>query len=125
MTNTNNHLVIADERPGGDKACFYCKQPVGHQHRPGCVQRQRTVVVRFTVEMVREVPEDWNRDSLEFHLNESSWCASNLIGDMEKIDTDAHCLCSNVTGEYLREATEDDEKRLGYSSLHTGSGPGL
>ena len=31
---------------------------------------------------------------IEFHLNESSWCCSNLIKELKKYDEENGCICS-------------------------------
>lgn len=113
MVSRNSWLVIPDDRPGGKKKCFYCGSLVGSQHVKGCVCRTRTIVVDFTIRMIREVPEDWNEELIEFSINESSWCASNLIEEFEKV-TEQECLCSRTSGEFIREATEEDELELIY-----------
>lgn len=109
----NDWPVIADDRYGGDKQCFYCEAPVGSQHRAGCVQRRRTVVVRFSVEMVIDEPEDHDRDLIEFGYNEGSWCADNftdMLDTMQKrLDAAGGCLCPHLSAEFVREATKEDE----------------
>ncbi len=100
-------------RPSGDsEKCFYCKSPVGGEHKPGCVIRSRTVVVRTIVEHVIDVPEDWHKDLIEF--TEGSMCSRAYIDDLtelnERISKSDHCPCEMVTREYVREADEEDEK---------------
>ena len=107
-------VVEADGREGGKVACFYCKAPVGTEHNAGCVQRTRTVVIEARITLVREVPEDWDSEMVEFQLNGSSWCAGNIIRDLEKINDGDCCLCGQFKGVYKREATPEDEERLGY-----------
>lgn len=108
-------IVEADDRHGGDVKCFYCQAPVGTEHNAGCVQRSRTVVIEARITLVREVPEDWDQQSIESQLNESSWCASNIIDDLEKLNTDEHCLCGHFEARYVREATPEDEVELGHT----------
>lgn len=114
MKHPETHIVkAADERPARqDGTCFYCRQPIGATHGDGCVIRSRTVLCEFKVTLVRHVPEDWDESRIAFHMNESSWCADNLILEMKEI-TDGRCLCGNVEGRFVREATEDDEKQFG------------
>lgn len=102
-----------DERPARkDGTCFYCSVPIDGQHKEGCVIRSRTVVCEFKVTLVRRVPEDWEPSMIEFHMNDSSWCASNLINEMKSLDGDG-CLCGNIEGSFLREATPEDEEQYG------------
>lgn len=98
-------------RPAGKPdECFYCQAKIGDDHRKGCVIRSRTVMVRVSFDLIREVPEDWEASMVEFHMNESSSCADNLI---EEISTQAErlgCACGVTEGVFLREATEEDEE---------------
>lgn len=90
--------------------CIWCQTPVGEEHRSDCACRTRTVVIRATFEIVRRVPEDWHDEAVNFHLNDSSWCASNLIHEIEILESHLNCLCPKFKGEYVREATEEDEE---------------
>ena len=75
-----------DARPAGlPDECFYCKMKMGSEHKTGCVIRCRTVVIEARVRLVQSVPEDWSSDQIEFHLNESSWCASSVLNDIKKL----------------------------------------
>jgi hypothetical protein len=101
-------------RPAGPPdACCYCGAAYGDEHKAGCVMRQRTVVCEVTIKVVRTVPENWDQEMIEFHMNESSWCFNNIVGELEeaiKRAEDGCCLlCSLATGRYLGEATADDE----------------
>lgn len=40
-----------------------------------------------------DFPSDWDNDMIEFYLNESSWCCSNLISELEKYDEKNDCIC--------------------------------
>ena len=99
-------------RPAGSPVhCFYCREPVGAEHKPECVMRTRTVVVRYSVEMVIRVPEDWDQGNIEFHRNEGSWCANNFIDEVSNLKDRVNCVCPFVSAEYLREATAEDEEQ--------------
>lgn len=105
-------IVTADsERPvRRDGTCFYCCQPLGSEHESNCVIRQRTCVVDFTIRMVTAEPEYWDKNNIEFHYNESSWCADNLLDMIEKR---GKCLCDITRATFVREATAEDEKQFG------------
>jgi hypothetical protein len=105
------------ERNGERDTCFFCQSTLGQEHQPECVIRSRTVVVRYVIETLRPVPEAWEPHSIDFHMNDSSWCASNLLEELREIYPDGPgvCLCGDLLGEYLREATTEDEERRGYS----------
>lgn len=111
MNKLNQIVTSNDVRPARlDGTCFYCGAALGEEHRKGCVCRRRTVVVDITFRLVREVPEDWDVEQIEFSLNESSSCASNFIGELTDADSDEHCLCSRTTGKFIRDATKEDEE---------------
>lgn len=95
-----------DARPAGKPdECFYCNQPMGHLHKPDCVIPQRTVMIRMTIEFPRSVPRSWEKDMIEFQLNDGSWCADNILSDLEKVAEDNGCLCSLASFEYIGEVT--------------------
>lgn len=108
---------IDDEgiRPAGPPdACFYCAQKVGELHTGGCVIRERTVVIRYTVEIVVREPEDWDSGRVEFAHNESSRCQSNLAAELVALNAmPDKCLCHAGKVEFVREATADDEETYG------------
>ena len=95
----------------GPNHCTYCGEPKGSTHKPDCVVRERTVVVRMTVEYVRTVPESWDNETVETVMNETSWCSSNALQELESLDERADCLCEYTQFEFVREATEEDEER--------------
>lgn len=82
--------------------CFYCGQGVGEDHKPECVMIQKKVKVRMVVEYFASVPAHWDKHMIEFHRNESSWCASNALDELNKLD----CICQNTNFEYLGEDSE-------------------
>lgn len=100
--------------------CVHCARRTGEEHAPDCVIRRKTVVVRVTVEMVRAVPESWDGDSIEFAMNEGSWCSDNIVTELRQIldraPPNTCTLCRATTAEFVREATEEDE-RLGRFSI--------
>lgn len=97
-------------RPAGlSDECFYCNVKIGDEHAKGCVIRSRTVVLDVSIRMVTEVPEDWAVEDIDFRFQESSWCASNIVEDLERLAERRHCLCDSVEVAYMREATAQDE----------------
>ncbi len=118
-------------RPAGRAdACFYCGQKVGQPHGPKCVCVTKIVLVNVTLtgiavfDLQITTPHIWNKSTLEFHRNDSSWCAGNVDCDimehreltndpsaladvMAKIEAwksenDNYCLCGIYTCEFLR-----------------------
>ncbi len=49
--------------------------------------------IQWTINLPMDFPSDWDDDMIEFHLNESSWCCSNLISELEKYDEENGCIC--------------------------------
>lgn len=103
-------------RPAGKPdECFYCHEPKGGVHKPDCVIRQRTVVVRLEMELVIAAPESFGPDLIEFGFNESSSCQSNIIDLLreldERLDKAGKCPCGLINVTYLREATQEDEEQ--------------
>ena len=124
MLHPETHLVTAENGPrpaGKPDRCFYCSQPLGSQHAPKCVCRERTVVVRAVIEYVIEVPESWTAEQIEFQRNDGSWCATNLIGELREIHEAGACLCPITSFEYLREATAEEDAASPYASEYVAS----
>lgn len=102
---------LSSERPAGKTGeCFYCQAKRGDDHRQGCVIRTRTVMVRVSFNLIREVPEDWEQSMVEFHMNESSSCKDNLLDEIQAQSERIGCACGFGEGEFVREATTDDEE---------------
>ena len=80
--------------------CFYCQQPIGSAHEDDCVLVKKRVKVRMTVEYEVEVPARWDKEQIEFHRNEGSWCSDNALAELEELEGDG-CLCPITEFEYL------------------------
>lgn len=105
-----------------EDVCTYCRQPRGEQHLSDCVIRQRTVVVRFTLEYVTTIVEDdVDGKHADFHWNEGTHCMDNTLDELTEMvnrwdedHTGHNCLCdARTTKVYVREATEHDEESFG------------
>lgn len=57
--------------------------------------------VRFTIDLPMEFPDEWDSHMINFYINESSWCCSNLIDLLDKYDEEHGCICSICKGEVL------------------------
>lgn len=97
---------------GKPDECYYCGAKVGEQHKSNCVIREKTIVTRMTIDFVDSVPESWDEDLIDFHYNDSSWCATNVLHRLEE-RSNFRCLCDVASFEYLRDATEEDEEKWG------------
>lgn len=111
MHANNTTVKPGDVRPARrDGTCFYCRQPVGGEHNPDCVILDRSVVMRFSFELVVCAPAIMNQSQLEFKYNEGSWCADNLLRALRQYKAKNGCLCSAMQAEYVREATAEDHE---------------
>lgn len=54
---------------------------------------RQTKITQWTISLPMDFPSDWADDMIEFHLNESNWCCSNLIRALEKYDEKNGCIC--------------------------------
>lgn len=116
---TTNLVRPQDERPGRpDGTCFYCRAAMGQPHKSGCVILGKSVVMRITLDVVMDVPRDWKPGLIDFHFNDSSWCADNFVGKLEawkartENDDDERCLCSTLQADFVRDATPEDHASL-------------
>ena len=87
--------------------CFYCGQPIGDYHKPECVLISKKVKVRMVVEYEVEVPSHWDKHNVEFHRNDSSWCADSAVNELQKIveDEESPCLCELARFEYIEDTS--------------------
>lgn len=92
-------------RPNGPKdRCFYCRSKIGETHGPECVMVSKTVKVRMTIEYYITVPSFWDKEVVERHRNESSWCASNALDELEKLwEENGKCICDFTKFKYIGE----------------------
>ena len=54
---------------------------------------RQTKTIQWTINLPMNFPSDWDDDMIEFHLNESNWCCSNLISDLASYDEKNACIC--------------------------------
>jgi hypothetical protein len=98
MSVTQYEVTKAAMRPNSTKEeCFFCRQPVGNMHKYECPLVERKATVRATIVYDITPPAHWDKDAILFHRHESSWCASNMIDELEKEE----CLCGRVTFEIV------------------------
>ena len=95
------------QRPGNSKkVCFYCQQPIGGYHRKDCILIRKKVLVKATILYEIEVPKDWDKQQIEFHRNDSTWCADNMLEELKKLGAKECCLCGNTNFKYIKQASE-------------------
>lgn len=100
-----NEVLVNDNgiRPAGPPdQCFFCGQKVGDPHAPTCVCLHRIVKVRYSFDIEIEVPHNWNKESIEFQKNESTWCANNALDELNEFAENLNgCLCPYFQAEVL------------------------
>lgn len=97
----------ASTRRPAEPRCFYCEQPIGTEHKDDCVFVSKRVKLRLTVEYEVRVPAHWDKNLIEFSRNDGSWCASNLVDELQDIAEREGCLCNTgAEFEYLADASE-------------------
>ena len=42
-------------------------------------------------------------EHINFHRNKGSWCATNVLSELERLDNRLGCLCGVLKFKYLRE----------------------
>lgn len=94
-------------RPASDNCeCFYCQVPIGGTHKPDCVLVRKKVKVRMIVEYEIEVPYSWDKEQIEFHRNDGSWCSDNALEELEALGGEDACICPVTEFVYIGEETE-------------------
>jgi hypothetical protein len=105
QVDTSVLVLEEDERPNGKGSgvCFYCQEKIGTPHKWECVIPQKWVLVRMTADIPMEMPRSWTKDDIEFKLNESSWCANNIVDDLQTLVDNGLDLCNITEFEYIRD----------------------
>lgn len=111
MKHPETFIVTEDDSRGRQRGpqCFYCPSAIGSEHASECVCRQRSVVIQVTITYPILVPESWPARTIEFHRNDGSWCSSNLLEELDALDS---CLCPLTEFKFVREAGEEDRIAL-------------
>jgi hypothetical protein len=70
-------------------------------------------VLRYSYDVVVSVPEHWTEEHINFHRNDSTWCADNSLGNIKAytaaLERDGQCWCARFGSKYLREASADED----------------
>lgn len=118
MKHEDSRIVTSDAvRPARpDGTCFHCLRAVGELHTDDCVHVRQSVVVEARIRALVLVPASWNSHDIEFYLNESSYCATNLVNDIGRVsdlrEAADLCMCPFFSATFVREATAEDEQEL-------------
>jgi hypothetical protein len=119
MIRSDWTVTESSARPAGSPdRCFYCGRLLGERHKEDCVIRSKTVVVDFTIRTVLEVPEHWDNEQIDFHYNDGTWCADNLLNELERRTENVRCLCDITEAKYIKEANRKDEEDYGVSFVN-------
>jgi hypothetical protein len=69
--------------------------------------RQKRIVKVETMVLL-DFPEDWNNSDIEFYLNDSSSCSSNVLSALADSDDELECGCSVTTMTVVSDPTDED-----------------
>ena len=71
-------------------------------------ETHKRVAVCMRVVYERIYPKDYTPYDIEFHLNESSWCTSNSIRDLQELEEEEDgCLCRRVHYTYVEDVEDE------------------
>jgi hypothetical protein len=98
---------------GNPDECFYCHQKVGTLHKEDCVILQKKVKVRYIFDIEIEVPFSWDKEMIEFHSNEGSWCSDNSIQELKTFAKEKGCLCEYHKCEVLEMKVQEPYRKIG------------
>lgn len=97
------------EGAGVPEKCFYCSGKLGAEHDADCVTLHRPVKIRVTMDIIVPAVRSWDKHMIEFRFNESTWCADNIMDDLQRYTKGAGgCLCGHTEIEYLGDATLEE-----------------
>lgn len=126
MLLEHTNMVTSENGPrpaGRPDQCYYCGQPVGLEHKADCACRVKVVMIEVTMRIPRVVPASWDAGLVDFHLNDSSWCADNIGDDLTQYlaakNDDAPCMCGTFSGKFLRDADANDLQGVDVVQLAT------
>lgn len=100
-------------RPAGKPTeCFYCHRSLGGEHAMDCVCFSKVVMVKVEMTIPMVVPAHWGPHEVDFHMNDRSWCANNIVKDLQRMqeadEGHCRCLCADFHGDFVRDATDYD-----------------
>ena len=87
--------------------CLYCQSRTGDPHGPECVVVSKRVRVRYSFDLEIKVPHHWTSYQIEFHRNDSSWCADNAIRELTDQANGPRCLCHGFSCEFLTTVSDE------------------
>lgn len=113
LVNPNDDGIRHAGRPD---ECLYCRSRIGQPHGAECVMVTKRIEMRVTATMPTgetvvglwqlDEPFSWTRENSEFHKNESTWCANNMLDDLGDVVWDAGAADPSA---WLKSQDESDE----------------
>jgi hypothetical protein len=85
--------------------CFYCHQSIGDEHKNDCILLKKKHIIQVQIELEMDMPASWDKESIEFFLNEGSWCSDNITIYIEKV-METGCLCGITTCTELSSTSD-------------------
>ena len=50
-------------------------------------------IIRITIDLPMEFPEEWDNDMIEWHLNDGTYCLDNFIDKLSDYSEENGCIC--------------------------------
>ncbi len=105
-TDTFPLVALDHTAPAGKPdECFWCGVAIGKPHSRDCVIVTKKVLLKVTINFEVSVPHSWDKENIEFHRNDGSWCANNVIDEFEaefEQEDSEECLCDKAYFEYIK-----------------------
>ena len=88
------------------RRCFYCFEKIGSFHKDDCVLVSKNVIINFSINLEVRVPAWWTDEQIEFHRNQSSSCASNVMDELAEVEKRNGCLCGQGKFSFVVESSK-------------------
>lgn len=62
--------------------------------------------IRMIWEFEEEFDDDFNEGTIEYHYNDSGWCADNALDALNDLSEQHGCICRDVRFECLGEVKD-------------------
>lgn len=49
--------------------------------------------IRITIDLPMDFPAEWDKEMIEFYLNESGYCCNGIIDKLENYSKENGCIC--------------------------------
>lgn len=107
--------IVTDQHADQGGRCRFCPAVIGERHSAQCLIPQRPVRIRMIVEYTVLAPVVWGAEEINFHRNDSSWCADNAIRElMEAFGPDRGvCMCGSARFEFVQNDVSSNEEGIG------------